>query len=87
MADSDDDKDRVDELVFLAAHSASHPGGVLLIDEIKSRANFIRAARKARWRPSMIAPLEADLLAALRLFFERAKWYEGGLAGPPPIGN
>lgn len=71
----DEDEDRViRDSAYLAAQ-ARLPNGDRMIDRVVTYAGMVRAAKKAKWTPAMIAPLEDDLIRVLTAFYRRAKWY------------
>lgn len=73
----------IEECAYLAAQ-VRMPSGERLIDKLIIHANTVRTARKARWKPTMIAPLEDDLIAVLSQFYRRAEWYREPTRGPFP---
>ena len=74
FTDSPDDNRLVKQCAFLAAN-VKMPSGERMIDRLIVYANTVRAARKARFPPKCIAPLEADLIRVLEDFYRRCEWY------------
>ncbi len=70
-----DEDNMNDNLAYVAAHTRASNGN-LLIEEIIGRAGLIRAARKAKWTPRMIAALEEMLISALVAFHEQCQRLE-----------
>lgn len=65
------DEDRmIEECVFLAAKSPMSDGQ-LLLDWILIYAHTVRRARAAKFPPSCVEVLEADLLRVLQGFYRR----------------
>jgi len=75
MPNATDDEDRViRDSAYLAAQ-VRLPNGERMIDRVVTYAGMVRAAKKAKWTPAMIAPLEDDLIRVLTAFYRRAEWY------------
>lgn len=72
--DADDEDRMIRDAAFLAANVRLSEGD-RLIDRVIVYANTVRAARKAKWTPAMIAPLEDDLIRVLTGFYRYADLY------------
>ena len=62
------------DCAYLAAQ-VRLPNGDRMIDRVITYASMVRAARKAKWTPAMLSPLEDDLIRVLTGFYRHAEWY------------
>lgn len=75
MAANDPDEDRlISQIVYLAAN-VQMPSGERMLDRLIIYANTVRAARKAKFPPKCVVPLEEDMIRVLEDFYRWTEWY------------